>query len=123
MEKHRSDSCKVKLETIISTWSAPKINRRCRKGYEDSLEKTYFRQFRLAQNLTQKGLALRSGVSLGSIKRFEASGEISLSSQLDIAMALGCLRDFESLFALPEAGAPDLFSDIRLQSKAKTLRR
>ena len=28
---------------------------------------------RLEQNLTQEGLALRSGVSLGSIKRFERS--------------------------------------------------
>ena len=54
---------------------------------------------RLEQNLTQEGLALRSGVSLGSIKRFERSGEISLKSLIDIALALGCLEDFSALFA------------------------
>lgn len=54
---------------------------------------------RLEQNLTQEGLALRSGVSLGSIKRFERTGEISLKSLIDIALALGCLEDFVSLFA------------------------
>ncbi len=53
---------------------------------------------RLEQNLTQEGLALRSGVSLGSIKRFERTGEISLKSLIDIALALGCLEDFSALF-------------------------
>ena len=54
---------------------------------------------RLEQNLTQEGLALRSGVCLGSIKRFERTGEISLKSLIDIALALGCLEDFDALFA------------------------
>lgn len=54
---------------------------------------------RLEQNLTQEGLALRSGVSLGSIKRFERTGEISLKSLIDIALTLGCLEDFDALFA------------------------
>ena len=54
---------------------------------------------RLEQNLTQEGLALRSGVSLGSIKRFERNGEISLKSLIDIALALGCLEDLDALFA------------------------
>ena len=56
------------------------------------------REIRLSQNLTQKGLSLRSGVSLSSLKRFEKSGEISLKSLIDIANALGCLGDFEQLF-------------------------
>ena len=56
------------------------------------------REIRLSQNLTQAGLSLRSGVSLGSLKRFEKSGEISLKSLIDIANALGCLGDFEQLF-------------------------
>lgn len=54
---------------------------------------------RLEQNLTQEGLALRSGVSLGSVKRFERTGEISLKSLIDIALTLGCLENFEALFA------------------------
>ena len=39
-----------------------------------------------------------TGVSLGTIKRFERFGEISLKSLIDIALALGCLDDFEELF-------------------------
>lgn len=38
-------------------------------------------------------------MSLGSIKRFERTGEISLSSLIKIAFALGCEDDFEELFA------------------------
>ena len=53
---------------------------------------------RKAAKLTQKQLALKSGVSLGSLKRFEASGAISLASLLKIAFALGCEKDFEELF-------------------------
>ena len=53
---------------------------------------------RLEQNLTQQGLSVRSGVSLGTVKRFERFGEISLKSLIDIALVLGCLDDFEELF-------------------------
>ena len=49
--------------------------------------------------LSQKELASRSGVSLGSVKRFEQTAEISLASLLKIAMVLHCLKDFENLFA------------------------
>lgn len=53
---------------------------------------------RLAANLTQGGLASRSGVSLGTIKHFERTGEISLKSLLKIALALHRLEDFEAVF-------------------------
>lgn len=56
------------------------------------------RERRLANNLTQEGLSLRSAVSLGSIKRFEKTGQVSLQSLLKIALALGCLDDFDLLF-------------------------
>jgi transcriptional regulator with XRE-family HTH domain len=48
--------------------------------------------------VSQKVLAERSGVSLGSVKRFEESGEISLSSLLRIAVVLGYELDFNKLF-------------------------
>ncbi len=54
---------------------------------------------RLALNISQQELAERSGVSLGSIKRFESSGLISLSSLLEISLVLGCLDGFANLFA------------------------
>ena len=45
-------------------------------------------QLRKRKKLSQKNLALRSGVSLGSLKRFEQTGEISLQSLTKIAIAL-----------------------------------
>ncbi len=53
---------------------------------------------RLSLNLTQVGLAKRSGVTLPSLKRFERTGLISLDSLLKIALALGALEDFETVF-------------------------
>ena len=47
---------------------------------------------------TQKQLAARSGVSLGSLKRFEQSGEISLQSLTKIAIALDVENELEDLF-------------------------
>jgi transcriptional regulator with XRE-family HTH domain len=49
--------------------------------------------------LSQAALAEKSGVSLGSVKRFERTGEISLSSLLRIAFVLGYEDDFRQLFA------------------------
>ena len=59
--------------------------------------KDNFKQKRLSLNLTQEGLSNKSGVSLGSIKRFETSGEISFESLLKIALVLNCLDDFKNI--------------------------
>jgi transcriptional regulator with XRE-family HTH domain len=56
-----------------------------------------FKARRLAMNLTQEGLASRSGVSWGSLKRFEHTGLIALDSLLKIALVLNCLEDFDRL--------------------------
>ena len=56
------------------------------------------RQRRLDGNLSQEGLSKRSGVSLGSLKRFERSGDISLESLLASAFALDAETEFEGLF-------------------------
>ncbi|SED93564.1 Helix-turn-helix domain-containing protein [Rhizobiales bacterium GAS191] len=53
---------------------------------------------RLREGLTQQALADRSGVSFGSIKRFERTGEISLRGLVQVAFALGVQGDFEGLF-------------------------
>ena len=52
---------------------------------------------RKEMNLTQKDLEYKSGVSYGSIKRFERSGKISFESLLKIAEALNRLDEFETL--------------------------
>lgn len=56
------------------------------------------RNRRKEMKLSQEGLSRKSGVSLGSIKRFENSGEISLFSLIKIGMALECQNDFSKLF-------------------------
>jgi len=43
---------------------------------------------RLAQKLTLEGLARRSGVPLGTLKKFERSGQIALASFIRLAVAL-----------------------------------
>lgn len=49
-------------------------------------------------HLTQEEIAERSGVSLGSLKRFENTGKISLEALLKLAHLMGRLKDFESIF-------------------------
>lgn len=55
-------------------------------------------RLRKRKKITQKQLAARSGVSLGSLKRFEQSGEISLQSLTKIAIALDVENELEDLF-------------------------
>ena len=53
---------------------------------------------RLGLNLSQKTLSERSGVSYGTLKKFELTGKISLESLLKIALVLDELSNFDNLF-------------------------
>lgn len=55
-------------------------------------------KLRKRKKLSQKELSIRSGVSYGSIKRFEQTGEISLQSLTKIAIALQIEDELDSLF-------------------------
>ena len=57
------------------------------------------RALRKDRKLSMEKLAEASGVSYGSIKRFESTGEIALVSLLKIAVVLDCTEDFLELFA------------------------
>ncbi len=57
-----------------------------------------FKKIRKNQKLSQSQMALRSGVSLGSLKRFEQTGQISLESLLKLAHLTDNLQDFDALF-------------------------
>ena len=46
------------------------------------------RNRRLAQNLTLEGLARRSGVALGTLKKFERTGRIALVSFIRLVITL-----------------------------------
>lgn len=56
------------------------------------------RNIRKRRFISQEKLASMSGVSYGSIKRFETSGQISLISLTKIAMALDIADDIRNLF-------------------------
>ena len=56
------------------------------------------RSIRRRRKISQKRLSEKSGVSLGSVKRFESSGEISLISLTKIAVALELEGELERLF-------------------------
>ncbi len=69
------------------------------KNPQDVMEelRVKFKERRMSIGYTQMECAIRSGVSLGSLKRFESSGQISLESLLKLAFVLECLGDFSSL--------------------------
>lgn len=56
------------------------------------------RNIRRRRSISQQKLANISGVSYGSIKRFEQTGQISLLSLTRIAMALGIAGELRNLF-------------------------
>ena len=56
------------------------------------------KQHRKKLKISQAQLASKSGVSLGSIKRFESKYEISLTSFIKILIALNLEHDLENLF-------------------------
>ncbi len=57
------------------------------------------RNIRKRRSISQEKLAAMSGVSHGSIKRFETTGQISLISLTKIAMALDIADELRSLFS------------------------
>ena len=56
------------------------------------------RNIRKRRLISQEKLASLSGVSYGSIKRFEATGQISLISLTKIAMALDIADELRNIF-------------------------
>ena len=64
------------------------------KGIAERLVK-----IRKRRKISQKDLSVKSGVSLGSLKRFEQTGDISLISLTKLAIALDLENELESLFS------------------------
>lgn len=56
------------------------------------------RKIRKRRSISQQKLSDLSGVSYGSIKRFEATGQISLLSLTKIALALDMADELRNLF-------------------------
>ena len=88
------------------------ISRRRRKAGEKHMEQFVWetaeeldqklaqriRNIRRRRSISQEKLAEMSGVSYGSIKRFETSGQISLISLTKIAIALDLANELRNLF-------------------------
>lgn len=67
----------------------------------DAIQRKIASQFqarRLMQNLTQEALSKKSGVSLGTIRRFEQTGDISMKHLVLLAMYLNIVQEMEGLF-------------------------
>lgn len=83
--------------------------------------KIRFKQRRLSLDLTQEGLSRRSGIALGSLKRFESSGQISLESLLKLALVLECIDDFSTIANVKKT-TPNTLDEI-LEVKEKPNKR
>ena len=59
-----------------------------------------FKKLRKIKGLTQEDLSKRTGVSYGSIKRFEQTGNISFISLIYLARELDELDGIDNLFAI-----------------------
>ena len=60
------------------------------------------RTLRKQLKISQEEMAERSGVSLGSLKRFESMGKISLDSLLKLMHLLGRLNEFDNIMLVRE---------------------
>jgi transcriptional regulator with XRE-family HTH domain len=56
------------------------------------------RNIRKRRSISQEKLSQMSGVSFGSVKRFESTGKISLLSLTKIAIALDCADEIREMF-------------------------
>ena len=73
-------------------------------------------KLRKRKKITQKALAAKSGVSLGSIKRFEQSGEISLQSLTKLAIALEVEGELDTLFdSVPFLSIEEVINEQKLK--------
>ena len=72
------------------------------------------RNIRKRRSITQEKLASMSGVSYGSVKRFESTGQISLLSLTKIAMALDIADELRNIFSqVPYRDIKEVINETR----------
>lgn len=72
------------------------------------------RKIRKRRSITQEKLASISGVSYGSIKRFEKTGQISLLSLTKIAIALDLADELRNIFTqVPYKDIQEVINETR----------
>lgn len=77
---------------------------------------------RLELGLTQPGLAARSGVSLGSVRRFEQTGAISLEALLKILVVVGGIDEITASLK-PTAPPFETLDDVLKVKQPRTRKR
>ena len=72
------------------------------------------RDIRKRRYISQKRLSEMSGVSYGSVKRFETTGQISLVSLTKLAMALDIAGDLRNIFTqIPYRDIQEVINESR----------
>ena len=72
------------------------------------------RKIRKRRSITQEKLASISGVSYGSIKRFETTGQISMLSLTKIAIALDLADELRNIFTqVPYKDIQEVINETR----------
>lgn len=72
------------------------------------------RNIRKRRSISQEKLASMSGVSYGSVKRFESTGQISLLSLTKIAMALDITDELRNIFSqVPYRDIKEVINETR----------
>ena len=79
------------------------------------------KKIRLEQNITQSELASRIGVSVGTIKKFEKTGEIQLLSLAKIALIIGRLDDLKDIFTVSDK--PESLYNLRESKQRQRARK
>lgn len=72
------------------------------------------RNIRKRRKISQESLSEKSGVSYGTIKRFESTGMISLLSLTKIAIALECTNEITDMFtAIPYQNIEEVINESK----------
>ena len=77
---------------------------------------------RLAKRLTQEGLASRSGVPFGTLKKFERTGQIAFVSFIRLIAALGDEAALENLLLEQKFETLDEVLDVKKKPKRGTIK-
>lgn len=77
------------------------------------------RAMRLRRNISQKDFASKVGIALPTYRRFESTGEISLSRLIEIAKFFDVAGDFKNLFTKREySSIEEVISERKLRKRA-----
>lgn len=74
------------------------------------------KSIRKRRKITQKQLADRSNVSYATLRKFEATGQISLESFIKLVMELGLKDELDNLFSTPVYNSIDEVINERKQN-------